>query len=188
VRACNDLGAALVIVISETGYTARLCAKYRPHVPVICVTSNSDVATYLTLSRGVIPIVCRTIFFFFFICLQGGSLLERNRATFAIRNELCKRPKHREKWVIMCCSKRSYRAHAWKLEQYESLDCPVKDFIFVVLSKRSDAKRIKIFDSSQVKKKDFFTVKIMWGRALLFCILVVGIRSQTGFQIAQPKG
>jgi len=57
VRAANDVGASLVITVSETGATARLACKYRPKVPVICVTHHEHVANTLLLTRGAIPFV-----------------------------------------------------------------------------------------------------------------------------------
>jgi pyruvate kinase len=57
VRAANDLGAKVIITITETGSTSRLCCKYRPRVPVLCVTSQNDTANFLMLTRGAVPIV-----------------------------------------------------------------------------------------------------------------------------------
>jgi len=57
VRAANDLGAHLVVTVSETGATGRLACKYRPKVPVICVTHHEYVANSLLLTRAAIPFV-----------------------------------------------------------------------------------------------------------------------------------
>jgi len=54
VRTANDLKAQVVIVFSESGFTARLIAKYRPRVPVFCMTNSESTANFLLLSRGVI--------------------------------------------------------------------------------------------------------------------------------------
>jgi len=57
VRAANDLGAHLVVCVSQTGATARLACKYRPKVPIICVTHAEHVANNLLLTRAAIPFV-----------------------------------------------------------------------------------------------------------------------------------
>jgi len=57
VRAANDLAASVIVVLTESGQTARLVAKYRPRVPVICVTSSVDTANFMLLSRACLPMV-----------------------------------------------------------------------------------------------------------------------------------
>jgi pyruvate kinase len=61
VRASIDLRADLIITITETGATARLVCKYRPKVPVICMTDSEATANILLLSRGAIPFVVPNI-------------------------------------------------------------------------------------------------------------------------------
>jgi pyruvate kinase len=38
------VSASLIVVLTETGTTARLIAKYRPSMPILAVTSVSAVA------------------------------------------------------------------------------------------------------------------------------------------------
>jgi len=57
VRAANDMKASLIIVLSERGTTARLMAKYRPRVPIVCVTNSEDTANFILLSRACIPLL-----------------------------------------------------------------------------------------------------------------------------------
>jgi len=57
VRVANDLNAAIIITISETGSTTRLVCKYRPRVPVICMTNSEATANFLSLTRGAVPFV-----------------------------------------------------------------------------------------------------------------------------------
>jgi len=57
VRAANDLGASVIITLTESGATARLVAKYRPRVPIVCVTSSSETANFLLVSRATIPLL-----------------------------------------------------------------------------------------------------------------------------------
>ncbi|MFB6218044.1 MAG: pyruvate kinase [Halobacteriaceae archaeon] len=49
----RDLDASAVVVASESGYTARKTAKFRPGVPVVATTPNDDVRRQLALSWGV---------------------------------------------------------------------------------------------------------------------------------------
>jgi len=57
VRAANDLGASVIIVLTESGGTARLVAKYRPRVPIICVTNDQNTANFLLLTRATLPLL-----------------------------------------------------------------------------------------------------------------------------------
>lgn len=61
VRVANDLKAELIITITETGKTSRLVSKYRPRVPVVCVTNDVHTANYLILSRATIPIIVPSV-------------------------------------------------------------------------------------------------------------------------------
>ncbi|WP_330630545.1 pyruvate kinase [Halocatena halophila] len=51
----RDAGARAIVVASESGYTARKTAKYRPDVPVIASAPDADVRRQLLLYRGIIP-------------------------------------------------------------------------------------------------------------------------------------
>jgi len=61
VRAANDLNAAVIVIITETGYSARLVCKYRPRVPVICITNCEQTANFLLVTRAAIPFVVTSI-------------------------------------------------------------------------------------------------------------------------------
>jgi pyruvate kinase len=61
VRAANDLAADLILTISETGRTTRLICKYRPRVPVMCITNSKATANYLVFVRAAIPVVYPTV-------------------------------------------------------------------------------------------------------------------------------
>jgi pyruvate kinase len=57
-----DMGAKVIIVCSETGNSARLVAKYRPGVPVLCVTASESVARQVSgLNRGINCIVVKSM-------------------------------------------------------------------------------------------------------------------------------
>ncbi|MEF8780997.1 MAG: pyruvate kinase, partial [Haloferacaceae archaeon] len=51
----RDVDAAAVVAVSESGYTARKTAKFRPGVPVVATTPNDRVRRQLALSWGVQP-------------------------------------------------------------------------------------------------------------------------------------
>jgi pyruvate kinase len=51
----RDVGASAVVVASESGYTARKAAKYRPAVPVVAAVPDERVRRQLVLSHGVLP-------------------------------------------------------------------------------------------------------------------------------------
>eukprot|EP00033_Pygsuia_biforma_P000756 GCRY01000883.1.p1 GENE.GCRY01000883.1~~GCRY01000883.1.p1 ORF type:complete len:654 (+),score=163.66 GCRY01000883.1:118-2079(+) len=51
----ND--AAGLIVLTRTGDTARLIAKYRPGVPILAVIPNAELGRKLVLHHGIIPII-----------------------------------------------------------------------------------------------------------------------------------
>ncbi|WP_101295716.1 pyruvate kinase [Halegenticoccus soli] len=51
----RDIGASAVVAASESGYTARKTAKFRPVVPVVATTPNDRVRRQLALSWGVHP-------------------------------------------------------------------------------------------------------------------------------------
>jgi pyruvate kinase len=60
VRASIDLEADLIITLTETGTTSRLVSKYKPRVPIVCITHNDHVANFLLLTKAAIPYVVPT--------------------------------------------------------------------------------------------------------------------------------
>jgi pyruvate kinase len=44
VKTCIDMGAKLLVVLTETGKTPQLVAKYRPQIPVLVLTSGAEIA------------------------------------------------------------------------------------------------------------------------------------------------
>jgi len=53
----RDIGASTVVAVSESGYTARKTAMFRPGVPVVATTPNDRVRRQLALSWGVRPVL-----------------------------------------------------------------------------------------------------------------------------------
>ena len=51
----RDLGATAVVAASESGYTARKAAKYRPSMPIVASTPRESVRRQLALTWGIIP-------------------------------------------------------------------------------------------------------------------------------------
>ena len=52
----HDLGAAAILTVSKSGYTARIISGFRPSCPIIAGTLNDRVYRQLNLSWGVTPI------------------------------------------------------------------------------------------------------------------------------------
>ncbi len=55
VRTSLDMNAGAIIVLSTSGESARLLAKYRPVCPIFMVTRNASASRYAHLYRGVYP-------------------------------------------------------------------------------------------------------------------------------------
>lgn len=53
VKTAVDIGARLIIVITETGATARMVAKYRPNQPILALCMSASVIRQLNITRGV---------------------------------------------------------------------------------------------------------------------------------------
>lgn len=49
----NHLGAAAIIAVTETGFTARMISKYRPRCPILAVTGSDSVVRKLAMNWGV---------------------------------------------------------------------------------------------------------------------------------------
>eukprot|EP00812_Abedinium_dasypus_P009006 NODE_2727_length_886_cov_663.231047.p1 GENE.NODE_2727_length_886_cov_663.231047~~NODE_2727_length_886_cov_663.231047.p1 ORF type:complete len:242 (+),score=57.80 NODE_2727_length_886_cov_663.231047:3-728(+) len=60
VKAVVDSSCQLIVVLTETGHTARAVAKYRPRVPILALTASSTAARQLLLIRGVVAMLVAT--------------------------------------------------------------------------------------------------------------------------------
>ena len=52
----HHLNAAVIVALTETGFTSRLISKYRPDCPILAITSSPAVVRRLTLNWGVFGI------------------------------------------------------------------------------------------------------------------------------------
>lgn len=57
VSSANKLHAAAILTPTETGFTARMIAKYRPEAPIIAITSSEYAISQLSMVQGVIPVL-----------------------------------------------------------------------------------------------------------------------------------
>lgn len=55
VAAAHEQNAGCIIVLTTSGNSARLIAKYRPHAPIIVVTRNPQTSRQAHLYRGCFP-------------------------------------------------------------------------------------------------------------------------------------
>jgi len=68
----NHLESTAIIVMTETGFSARLVSKYRPDCPIIAITFTGEVVRRLALSWGIYGF------------LYGGADSDEERLAFAI--------------------------------------------------------------------------------------------------------
>jgi pyruvate kinase len=56
--AAQNLGAAAILTVTETGLTARVVAKYRPRNPILAMVTRPEVIHQLSVVWGVRPLPC----------------------------------------------------------------------------------------------------------------------------------
>lgn len=59
VAAVLDLKVDLIVVLTETGKLARLVAKYKPEVAIVCCSPNESVIQHMNVQRGVIGVCAK---------------------------------------------------------------------------------------------------------------------------------
>merc|ERR1719507_2901620 len=57
VKATIDANCPLIVVLTETGHTARAIAKYRPKAPILAICASEITIRQLNVVRGVIPVL-----------------------------------------------------------------------------------------------------------------------------------
>ncbi len=55
-RAATEMGAAAIIGISDSGFTVRSIARFRPAMPILGFSPNERTVRQLTMSWGTIPL------------------------------------------------------------------------------------------------------------------------------------
>ena len=55
-----DINASAIAVCSISGITARMVSRFRPSVPIIGITTQKNVWRKLSLSWGVLPVMCES--------------------------------------------------------------------------------------------------------------------------------
>ena len=55
----QELDATAIITSTESGFTARMVSKHRPHCKIVAVTPSEEVARRITLCWGVYPVLAR---------------------------------------------------------------------------------------------------------------------------------
>lgn len=57
VRTADDIGASAIVILSESGETARNIKKLKPQAIVFAITKNKQTAAHLSLARGVYSLI-----------------------------------------------------------------------------------------------------------------------------------
>merc|ERR1711972_519869 len=57
VKATIDANCPLIVVLTETGHTARIIAKYRPRAAILAITASDTCARQMQCIRGVVPVL-----------------------------------------------------------------------------------------------------------------------------------
>jgi len=60
VKATIDSGSPLIVVLTETGHTAQMIAKYRPKAPILAITASETTVRQLLCIRGVVPVLTQS--------------------------------------------------------------------------------------------------------------------------------
>ncbi|HVT43331.1 MAG TPA: pyruvate kinase [Thermoanaerobaculia bacterium] len=59
--AAEQIEAKFIVVFTQSGFTARLMSKFRPHAPILALTQSSWVARRMGMLWGVVPLVLREV-------------------------------------------------------------------------------------------------------------------------------
>ena len=61
-QAANDIGAKALIAITQSGYTAKMMAKYHPQQPIVGATPSDKAYRKLALVRNVYPVMTESVY------------------------------------------------------------------------------------------------------------------------------
>eukprot|EP00457_Paulinella_chromatophora_P004317 gb/GEZN01004329.1/.p1 GENE.gb/GEZN01004329.1/~~gb/GEZN01004329.1/.p1 ORF type:complete len:553 (+),score=85.03 gb/GEZN01004329.1/:44-1702(+) len=85
VLCAHEVGASCIIVLTNTGFMARLISHQRPLVPVVCLVSSEKLGRQLSLYRGLFPIKASTDIIGH--ALKDEGLKVAQKAQFCTRGE-----------------------------------------------------------------------------------------------------
>ena len=75
----SNLGAKVIAAPTRTGRTARLVSRFRPHAPIVALTTSDKVQRELSLSFGVVPLRIRKGLSFDRLLEETKNSLKENR-------------------------------------------------------------------------------------------------------------
>lgn len=56
VKTAHDIGAKLIVALTESGFTARMVSRFKPNPMVIAISPNEETCNQLNLSFGCVPV------------------------------------------------------------------------------------------------------------------------------------
>lgn len=71
----HEIGASAIVALSRSGFTARMVSRYRPHKPVIVLTSEEKTYNQLALSYGCYPVRCPEFTFLFRVVIKAKEII-----------------------------------------------------------------------------------------------------------------
>ena len=83
VKTAKDIGATVIICITEDGTCARYLSKYRPSIPILSLSMNAQVIRNMNLSRGLKGMKIATY--------VGTDNLISDAIQYAVEKELAKK-------------------------------------------------------------------------------------------------
>lgn len=57
VKTAHDVGAKIIVALTESGFTARMISRHKPHANILAMSPSQGTSTKLALSFGCVPIV-----------------------------------------------------------------------------------------------------------------------------------
>jgi len=57
VKTSHDVGAKVIVALTNSGFTARMVSRHRPHSSIVALTPNKETAQKLNLSFGCLPLI-----------------------------------------------------------------------------------------------------------------------------------
>ncbi len=55
----NEVGAKIIVALSETGFTAKMISRYKPNQPILALTPNEKTYSQLALTSGCYPLIVK---------------------------------------------------------------------------------------------------------------------------------